>query len=206
MIKLLSLGFGLIMGIALCVQGARADNAADCENTTNAAIKACTALIDAGDTPANLASDYYNRGLAYYHKGNRARSIKDYSKAIELNPSFEKAYNNRGSVYNSMGKFKAAIKDYDKAIEINPAYLFAYVNRGNAYDEHGKSARAILDYNKALTIDPNDPEAYFNRGLALERMGKKQNAIADFKKALSLQLRPGLAKVANKSLKRLKAK
>ena len=42
----------------------------------------------------NLVEAYYHRGLAYHGLDNYEKAIRDYSKAIELNPKFTEAYVN----------------------------------------------------------------------------------------------------------------
>ena len=65
-----------------------------------------------------LARSYGNRGNAYASKGEFDTAIKDYTKAIELNPNYAEAYYNRGNAYYKKGEFDTAIKDYTKAIEL----------------------------------------------------------------------------------------
>ena len=55
--------------------------------------------------------------------GKPEEAIKDYTKAIELDPKDAEAYNNRGTEFSSLGKSEEAIKDYTKAIELNPQYM-----------------------------------------------------------------------------------
>ena len=50
----------------------------------------------------------------------RERSIKDYDKAIELDPNDAAAYYNRGHSYSDLGQYQRAIEDFDKAIELDP--------------------------------------------------------------------------------------
>ena len=61
--------------------------------------------------------------------GRKEDAIKDYTKAIEINPQYFKAFFNRGILYyqyllgkslSALGRKEDAIKDYTKAIEINP--------------------------------------------------------------------------------------
>ena len=77
------------------------------------------------------------------------KAIKDYSKAIELNPISAEAYNNRGTAYRELKQWERAIEDYNKAIELNPNYTEAYWNRGIAYPETGQYDESVRDMKKA---------------------------------------------------------
>ena len=63
--------------------------------------------------------------------GRKDDAIKDYTKAIEINPQYFEAFFNRGILYDQyflgislyrLGRKEDTIKDYTKAIEINPQY------------------------------------------------------------------------------------
>jgi len=70
---------------------------------------------------------YYNQGNA---KTNLKEAIKDFNKAIELNPKFAEAYLTRGMTKARLQDYTGAIKDYNKALELNPKCAKAYYNRG----------------------------------------------------------------------------
>ncbi|HEC56454.1 MAG TPA: tetratricopeptide repeat protein [Candidatus Syntrophoarchaeum butanivorans] len=91
------------------------------------------------------AKAYYNRGLVYAEQEKYDEAIKDFDKAIELNPDDAEAYHNRGIAYTKLGEYDEAIKDFDKAIELNPDDAEAYHNRGNAYARLGEYERARED-------------------------------------------------------------
>ena len=46
---------------------------------------------------------YNNRGWAYRDQGELDKAIADFTKAIELDPTYAVAYNNRGFVYHDQG-------------------------------------------------------------------------------------------------------
>ena len=137
--------------------GARADGGADCtKGSEDTRIKGCSGIIESGRlfgkpiSKGNLASTYYNRGVAYKNTGRYDRAIADYTKAIKLNPKHAYGYHNRGITYSDKGDYDRAIADYDKAIGLNPKYASAYFNRGVAYGDKGDYERAIADYTQAI--------------------------------------------------------
>ncbi|MEK7841811.1 MAG: tetratricopeptide repeat protein, partial [Deltaproteobacteria bacterium] len=64
------------------------------------------------------ADAYYNRGLAYYNKGQYDRAIEDYNKASELDPNAADAIYNRGLAYQQKGNMGRATSDYQKACDL----------------------------------------------------------------------------------------
>ncbi len=54
--------------------------------------------------------------------GKRKDAIKDYDKAIELNPKDHKVYNNRGIAKRKSGDIKGANADFAKAEELNTEF------------------------------------------------------------------------------------
>ncbi|MDX2471035.1 MAG: tetratricopeptide repeat protein, partial [SAR324 cluster bacterium] len=57
-------------------------------------------------------------------------ALKDYTKAIELNPKNEKASYTRGNLYSkNPDTYDEALKDYTKAIDLNPDLACAYFDK-----------------------------------------------------------------------------
>jgi tetratricopeptide (TPR) repeat protein len=190
--------FGLVvLAIVALAPVAWADDWDACENSNpDVSIFGCTAIIDAGtETQSNLAIAHTNRGLAYGNKSQHDRAIKDYDKAIALNPKIEKAFNNRGVIYADKGQHDRAIKDYDKAIALNPKYVEAHYNRGNAYFKKRQFDRAIKDFDTAIALNPRFAEAHNNRGFTYSNKGQYDRAIKDYDKAIALN--PKYAKAYN---------
>ena len=139
---------------------------------------------------AKTAEEWYDEGVSLLELGEFEKSIKCFSKVIELYPGYVEAYLNRGSAYLNLGKFREAIKDLDKAIELNPKGAAAYYNRGLSYlmlDQHEK---AIEDFDKAMELKPADvhiaANLYYYRGSAYLFLGKFREAIKDLDEAIEL--------------------
>jgi len=126
------------------------------------------------------------RGNLKFKEKDYNGAILEYSKAIEINPDFEKAYHNRALAHNKLENYNEAIKDYNKLIEINPINETAYYNRGNAKRDLEDFKGAIIDYSKAIKINPNLALAYKYRGISRIRLQDNLDAIKDFSKALEI--------------------
>jgi len=99
------------------------------------------------------AKIYFNSGNQKFQNGDFEGALKDYNKAIELNPNYFKAYNNRGILKASeLKKDEEALKDFNKAIEINPDYADAYLGRGTSKYNLKDTKGACEDWNKAANL------------------------------------------------------
>ncbi len=127
-----------------------------------------------------------NRGVAYFKRGEYAKAVSDYDRAIEINPKYDEAYNNRGAVSGILRDNRQAILDFDRAIVINGKYVDAYYNRGIAYGELGDPRHAIEDFDRAIEIDPKYADAYNGRGVAYHKLGDQKQAISDFDRAIEI--------------------
>ena len=124
-----------------------------------------------GLSHSKWADIHYSNGYGFSKQGLYEQAIKEYDKAIELNPTIAKTYVNRAAAYLQLGQFQQAIQDSDKAIQLDPAQALGYANRGRAYLELGQLQQAIQDLDKAIELAPTQSGAYYIRGIALQGFG-----------------------------------
>lgn len=87
----------------------------------NKAISHFTKAIESGSlSKPNLAVAYNNRGSAWDDKGHLDNALKDYTKAIEIDPSYHEAYFNRSQAYEKKGAMAKALGDAKKAAALSP--------------------------------------------------------------------------------------
>ena len=79
------------------------------------------------------ADGYYYRGEFYIKFEKFYAAIKDFEKALEIDPNYKEAYRGKGVCYSRLGDNDLAIKNYKKALEIDPKYEVAYYNLGVSY-------------------------------------------------------------------------
>lgn len=104
-------------------------------------------------------------GVSHLNTNKPEEALKDFTRAIEIDPTRADGFAGRGNVLQAMGQYEASLQDYDRAIEINPKLANAYVNRGSVYSHLGQYEKAIADYEKGLDLDPkiDDPPGIFKR-------------------------------------------
>ncbi len=94
---------------------------------------------------------------------NRAESIADFDKAIELNPKFVKPYFNRGVRKADDSDYDGAIADFTKVLEFEPNNILALENRSSAFIskyQGGASLEGIDDLVKLSKLLPNEKKYY----------------------------------------------
>ena len=70
------------------------------------------------------------RGNAKLNKGDLDGALAEFTRAIEIDPSYAGAYADRGIVKWKKGDARGTLADYTRAIEIYPACATAYSKRG----------------------------------------------------------------------------
>lgn len=83
-------------------------------------------------------------------------AVKDYDKAIEIDPHNGIAWNNRGNALVILNRTEEAVRSYDMAIKINPLDAIALSDKGAALIKLGKYEDAENCLNQALALKPND--------------------------------------------------
>lgn len=151
--------------------------------------------------PNGSAISYYNRGNIYYYMHDYVPAIRDYNRAIALDPKKVDAYFNRAQSYKFMGDCLHAVEDYDIIIRLDPAFEYPYVNRGYCFAKFGEYASAIEDYTIALRLNPQDALTYYYMGLAYLKLDKTNEAAVNLKKADQLGLKNAQAALAASGLK-----
>ena len=101
------------------------------------------------------------KGNDLYEQKNYQEAIKEYTKALELDPT-NKKYNsiiliNRALCFQKIEKYNYTINDATQSIKINPNYARAYVKRANVFLKIKNFKAAMEDFEKAKKIDPSSP-------------------------------------------------
>jgi tetratricopeptide (TPR) repeat protein len=139
------------------------------------------------------ARPYNNLGSIYGREGNHKNAFKEFSQAIEQDPSNAVYYSNRARSLEHLNDFGGAIRDFTKAILLGQdskgEYQFVandYNGRGIAYGQLGNLDQSIADFTMAISLAPDNGKFYFNRGVAYAKRGETGKALMDFGKGCAI--------------------
>ena len=113
---------------------------------------------------AEQAAQLVQQGDGLSKQGNYDEAIKEYTAAIELDPTLANAYLGRGQVYYFQDRSLMAVSDYSSVIELDPKYTDAYYGRGWAQLVNHVWDGAVSDFSKSLELDPAQARVYNGRG------------------------------------------
>jgi regulator of sirC expression with transglutaminase-like and TPR domain len=141
--------------------------------------------------PGRVPIAYTYRGAAFEKAGQLDNALKDYERAIALNPYDHTVFSNMGTLFGKLNLFSRSIEYFNKAIALAPDYADAYFNRGITYVAMDQFGPGLEDFNRAILLNPNDATAYWERGNLHLKMGSKVLATADFRTACDLGYEKG---------------
>jgi tetratricopeptide (TPR) repeat protein len=93
-----------------------------------------------------------DRGVKCRARGDIKGAIKNYDRAISLNPGLASAFSNRANARIEQGELESALNDYNEAIRLQPDGADTYYNRASLWEEKGNPACAIADFQKYLDL------------------------------------------------------
>ena len=90
-------------------------------NEFDNAIKDYSDAIQLNPKHKNIKHIYSSRAWVWFAKGDHAKAIDDFSKAIMIDPESDDAYYGRASVWFKKKDFQRAMVDAKEAVKLNPA-------------------------------------------------------------------------------------
>ena len=137
----------------------------------------------------NYAEAFANRGFIYYTGKFFGQAIKDFNRAIQLDPNNEWNYIYRAQCNRQTDK-NLALADFNKAVELAPNKSYTYFARGNFFEQDLKDfSKTLEDYSRAIEFErlENFLALYINnRGGVYQKLKIYDKAIDDYSRAIEL--------------------
>ncbi|MDX2131259.1 MAG: tetratricopeptide repeat protein [Planctomycetota bacterium] len=172
--------------------------------------------VVAGDEPARAASDgrrtagagadapapgraapgqqYVERAQRLQTQGNLEEALREFEKAIEVNPTLTVAYLGAGDIHRQMGDYAGAERRYARAAELEPTNFSAQYLHALSLQLLDRTGEAIRAYLRALTIRPEDFDANMNLGIAYLQVGEPAEGLAYLQRAVRTNPRNAAAR------------
>lgn len=129
------------------------------------------------------AEAHMSLGVALVSAYDWRNGLKEFARALELNPNLAFAYELQAWTLNGLGRFDEAIAKDKKAIELDPLNPFFQMSLSffqywaRDYDDAIEQAR------KTLEMDPNSAISHVLIGLSFLKKGDTAGATAELEKA-----------------------
>ncbi len=130
------------------------------------------------ETP-KTSEAYVNRASIFLARDLREEALRDYDKAVELDPHNVYAWANRSITRIQAGDLAGARTDLDKAETLDPNFVQNFIGRGMLADIEHRPKDAVEAYTRALQRDPDNAYALTQRALAYAALGDAEHALAD---------------------------
>ena len=138
-----------------------------------------------------LGAPHATLGNIYTTTFEFAASIREFEKAIELDPNDATTHHWFGdSVLECIGDNNRAIAEHKRALELDPLSLAINIDLAYSYYMAARYPEAIAQIHKALELDPYSYAAHYNLGWILQASGDLPAAIAEYRKAVALDSDP----------------
>ncbi|MDE0634276.1 MAG: tetratricopeptide repeat protein [Candidatus Poribacteria bacterium] len=128
-----------------------------------------------------------NIGRLYLKNKHYKKAVKEYEKAIALNPKGTEAYNGVGIAYTMLKRYSEAIAAQQEALALQPDFAEAHAGLGLAYlMQNGVDHLALKHYRQAITLNPQFLEAHLKIGIILLNQKRYVAAASAYQKAIAL--------------------
>jgi Flp pilus assembly protein TadD len=131
-------------------------------------------------------SDQHNaRGIELADRGWLDEAVKEFRKAIDLDPESAHAHDNLATVFAEKKQFREALSEYLAALDLDPDAPTAHYNLANFLATHALDM-AVEEYRASLALDPEHPDTHLNLGLTLAERGENEEAERALRRAIEL--------------------
>jgi TolB-like protein/Flp pilus assembly protein TadD len=114
------------------------------------------------------------------------QSLKEFERAIQLNPNYATAHHWYGELLAALGRFEEGIAELKRAQQLDPLSLIISADLGEVHTKGRKYDKAIEQLRKAIEMDPRFYRAHWSLGKALQLKGRLNEGIAEYRKAVEL--------------------
>jgi len=134
------------------------------------------------------AKKHFDQALQFEDQKMPEDALKEYLKAIQLNPKYADAHLRLGALYHTLNAFTSAIEEYNKVLQIDPKYPGIHTAIAHVYYVRGMNA-----WVNAMKLDQlTYGEADTTRELPYKDKNDLTKLISEFQSTLKTDTTNGL--------------
>ena len=120
--------------------------------------------LESGQNPIYFS----NYGMFLSRQNKHLEAIKQYRKAVEIQPDYAEAWFNLGVSSSHTGDLETAEHAYAKAISLKRDYIKAMYNLACVQESQGKSAEANHTIQQIQSVTPDTADVYYKLAQSLQ--------------------------------------
>jgi tetratricopeptide (TPR) repeat protein len=123
------------------------------------------------------------------------QALREFERAIEINPTLTTAYMGAGDIYREQGDYTSAERRYAEAARIAPNEFDPNYWHGHTLQMLNRITEAVRAYLRALAIRPDDFRANLDLATAYLQLGEDAQAVIYAERAVRIDGTNGPARV-----------
>jgi tetratricopeptide (TPR) repeat protein len=125
-------------------------------------------------------------GYVHADHNEHEAAVRDFTRALEIDPNIAVGYMNRGYVYNDMRLATKAEQDFRKALSLNPQYGEAHLGLAYALLQLRRSTAALKEAEIATHLLPDSESLHLVKAEGYRQRAMLVSAEGEYRKALKL--------------------
>ena len=136
---------------------------------------------------------HYDFGMVMMKRGQIDAAIREFGKAVEVDPGMSEAHLQLGCLYLGNSELDYAEKAINMAIETDPDSVGGKVCRGELLRLKGELDKAASELQAIVASHPDKYDAYYYLGRVYEDQKKDKESMDNYKNAYKLILKHSVA-------------
>ena len=144
-------------------------------------------ILTSLNTQAQNPKRFFKVGEDFMLAGNYQDAVDQFTRAIDLQPDYDKAYLARADAYEKLGKIREAAQDFDRAATFLDKDQEVFYEAGRLYYELADYEKAIERLDKSISLKRNYVEPYQVKANVLMAQELYEEALEVAHNALTLK-------------------
>ncbi len=136
----------------------------------------------------DLAEGHASLALVNDYRRNGPAAVREYRRALDLNPNYGRAHQWLGNLYLALGQLAEARSHLETAAALDPLSSSVHAARAGVYNRQRppQTESALTHTARAKELAPDYAAAHIVEGVALSRTGRYEDALGAFERGFAL--------------------